>query len=287
MAGNKEEVLKAIAGIDALPSFPDVLIRFQNEIANTHPDMKKLAAIIEDDPGLTARFLKAVNSAFYTRSGTITSISQAVARLGLIETKKLAITAALFDRYRSYGGLVPATFWTHSIAVALATRAIVQLGTHSLSPEEAETAYIAGLLHDIGIIVLFHLFENDYRKIHEAEHASGGIRLESESAQFGVHHGEAGAALMRSWRLPIALYEPIEFHHHPWLSTNPSRPVCYLIHLADFICNNIGAARMEARIETAFDETAFEMFHLSLSQVPEIIENVKQQAATAESLVNL
>jgi putative nucleotidyltransferase with HDIG domain len=280
-------VLKAIAGIDALPSFPDVLMRFQNEIANPHPDVKKLASIIEDDPGLTARFLKAVNSAYYTRSGTITSISQAIARLGLVETRKLAVTTALFNRYKSYGGLVPGSFWTHSIAVALASRAIMQLGIHSFSPEEAETAYIAGLLHDIGIIVLFHLFEDDYRKIHETQHASGGITLESEIQQFGVHHGEAGAALIRSWRLPESLSEPIAFHHHPWRASDSSRPICYLIHLADFICNNIGAARMETRIETEFDETAFEMFQLSLSQVPEIIDNVKQQAATAESLVNL
>ncbi|MBN2529606.1 MAG: HDOD domain-containing protein [Deltaproteobacteria bacterium] len=287
MTRDKADILAAIEKIDSLPAFPDVMMRFQNEMASEHPDVQKLATIIEDDPSLTARFLKTVNSAFYARGQTVTSISQAIARLGLAETRRLAITTALVDRYRSLGGLMPQNFWTHSIAVALTTRAILKLGAHSFSTEEIELAYIAGLLHDIGIIVLFHLFENDYRQTHQNQLSTGGISLESEEAQFGIHHGEAGAALIKSWKLPQLLYEPVRHHHHPWLAAKDQRAICYLIHLSDFVCNNIGASRMETRIETNFDDTAFEMFGLTLEQVPDIVENVKEQAAAAESLVKL
>lgn len=287
MAMEKEKILAKIEKIDTLPSFPDVLLRFQNEISNDHPDVKKLASIVEDDPALTARFLKAVNSAFYARSATISSISQAINRLGLIETRRLAITTALVDRYRSFGGIVPRNFWTHSIAVALASRAILEIGTHSFTQEQNDAAYIACLLHDVGVIVLFHLFEESYTLQYNRQISSGGISIENETEQFGVHHGEAGAALAKSWKLPEELHDPILYHHSPSLAPESSQTLCRLVHLADFVCNNLGVSRMETRISTEFEESAFEEFHLSLLQVPDIVENVKQQAKNAESLIDL
>ena len=287
MKMSKEELLARISKIDSLPSFPDVLLRFQNEISSDNPDVKKLAAIIEDDPALTARFLKAVNSAYYRRTTAIASIPQAISRLGLTETRRLAITAALTERYHSFGGMVPETFWRHSIAVAFTSRAILALGNHPFTPEEADSAYIACLLHDIGIIVLFHLFETDYREAHDAQISNGGISVENEEAVFGINHGEAGAALIKSWELPEILHDPIMYHHTPSWADEASKPMTYLVHLSDFVCNNLGVARMETRIATEFDEAAFELFQLSLDQVPEIIERVKEQAAAADSIAKI
>ncbi|MBN2716796.1 MAG: HDOD domain-containing protein [Deltaproteobacteria bacterium] len=283
----KADIIRAIAAIDSLPSFPDVLVRFQNEMASETPDIKKLAAIIEDDPALTAKFLKAVNSAFYARTTRIASVSQSISRLGIMETRRLAITTALMDRYKAFGGIVPESFWRHSIAVAFTSRAILQIGQHSLSPEAVESAYVACLLHDIGVVVLFHLFEDSYRDEYSAQLEKGGISIEDEEARFGIHHGEAGAALIRSWQLPEILHDPVLYHHMPSWADEAAKPLAYLVHLSDFVCNNIGVARMETRIETEFDEAAFDMFHLSLTQVPEIIAHVKAEATAADSIVQI
>ncbi|MBN2342682.1 MAG: HDOD domain-containing protein [Deltaproteobacteria bacterium] len=284
---DRTEMLAAIARIETLPSFPDVLLRFQNEMSNDTPDISKLAAIVEDDPSLAARFLKAVNSAYYSRTKPISSISQAINRLGLVETRRLAITTALVDRYRSFGGMVPQFFWTHSIAVALTSRSILELGTHSLNDEQKDAAYLACLLHDIGVIVLFHLFEHEFTLEYNKQINAGGISIENETEQFGINHPEAGEALAKNWNLPEVLYDPIRFHHTPSQAPDSSQTLCRLVHLADFVCNNLGISRLETRIATEFDESAFEEFHLSLQQVPDIIENVKVQAQAAESLVTL
>ena len=287
MEKTKSDIIAEIYKIDSLPSFPDVLLRFQNEMSSETPDIKKLAMIIEDDPALTAKFLKTVNSAFYTRTTAITSIAQAIARLGLSETRRLAIATSLLQRYRSFGGILPESFWRHSIAVAFTTRAILKLGHHSFSPEEMDTAYTAALLHDIGVIVLFHLFEADYRDEHMVQIANGGISIEDEERRFGIHHGEAGAALISSWKLPDVLHDPILNHHQPGMATDSTKAMTYLIHLSDFVCNNIGAARTETRISTEFDDVAFDLFNISLEQVPHIIQYVKEQAAAAESIVQI
>lgn len=287
MSRNKEELLVQINAIDSLPAFPDVLLRFQNEITSAEPDIQKLAQIVEDDPVLTAKLLKAVNSAYYSRTSNISSVSQAIARLGLVEVRRLAVTTAIVEEYNSFGGILPHSFWTHSVAVALASRAILEIGNHCLQEEQMNMAYLACLLHDIGIIVLFHLFEDDFKTIYHQQMASGGISILDELEKFGIDHGEAGAVLAKNWNLPPALYYPIQFHHSPSLAPKEHQSLSRLVHLADFVCNNIGVSRIETRIHMSFEESAFEEFELSLEQVPQIIENVKQQAQAAESLVNL
>jgi putative nucleotidyltransferase with HDIG domain len=270
-------ILERIRKAKKLPAYPEVILKVEEELARPEPRPNVLARIIEQDPAVVARLLRVANSALHGSNTTITQVQQAVLRLGLSQTHRLAVACAVAEEWKSVNGLDRAGFWGHALAVALASRAICELSPAALPNSVTDAAYVAGLLHDIGALVLGHLFPNEYRQLAQELAEVGGPSVTLERSLWEIDHSEAGAVLAQGWRLPSSIVDVIRNHHTPWLAAHEHRALVDVVHIADFVCNNQGFGRADAGFPDAFDAGSWDALMLSLEQVPLIISRVRQQ----------
>ena len=202
----------AIALGDTLPSAPHVVSRLVS-LTDADADTRDLLAAIDRDPALTARILRTANSPFFAQTRSVTSVTRAVVVLGLPMIRNLTLGLTVWDATTSH--LTPQqarTLWEHSLAVAhaaqfLATRTRLCAGGD---------AFTAGLLHDVGKMILAKQFPDAYRPL-LTEAAMTPLLPESERAVVGHDHAEIGALLFERWRLPKVLVDAVAHHHDPTL----------------------------------------------------------------------
>jgi HD-like signal output (HDOD) protein len=282
MQMTRDKIIEAVQGTNDLPSFPDVVLKLQEEFRKSEPSIARVGQIVEQDPAISARFLKVANSAYYSRTQKISSIQNAVTRLGLEEARLLALATGLVSQFGDFGGGDPQRFWGHSLAVALSVRIMSELSSKAISESVADSAFTGGLLHDLGVLILFHLFPEPYGELTKIVMEKGGTPGDVEREQWGTDHGEVGEILALRWKLPESICQAIRYHHCPWEAAPKHRSLVQLVHLSDFVCNNQGFGRTESGFPEEFDQGAWDALGLDLNQVPEIIEQVRQEGQRSE-----
>jgi predicted Zn finger-like uncharacterized protein len=213
-----------------LPAMPHIVSKAQEIMADPHSDMKSLSQIIEHEQSIVARVLKLANSAYYGLSGKVSTIQHASVLLGhktIGELISLAgISGFMGDRLKGYG-LESGDMWRHSLAVAIGSRIIAK----RKKPELDDTAFNAGIMHDVGKIVLDpYIYER--REAFEAfMQDDQETFFEAEMLILGFDHSEIAFELCQKWNLPENQRLAIRFHHHPSLSEN--NDLAYIVHVAD------------------------------------------------------
>jgi HD-like signal output (HDOD) protein len=216
-AGSYHElVLKRIRDI---PSLPEVVNKIIQQLGKANTPASEIAKLISYDPGLTSRVLRMVNSAAYGIQRQVSSIQHGIMILGFNTVRGLVLSASifkLFDRQSSHAGLEQKAFWEHSLMTALAAKVVA--GTYRLP--ETDDAFSAGMLHDIGKVVLDLYFAQDYKEVLDEAirrnvplHGPQYLALEKEI--LGTTHTEIGGYLSAKWKLPVTLTEVIQHHHSP------------------------------------------------------------------------
>lgn len=230
---------KVIAGVTSLPTLPQVVSKVNSMLSDPDVTAAKVGDVIATDPSLTARILKMVNSAYYGFPHEIVQISHAISILGFITTRSLLLTTSViktFGSLESKGCNLDYTeFWVHSLAVATASR---NLAKHLGAIAQAEDLYIAGLLHDIGKLVLSQYFSADYQKVLQQSHDRSVRLMDAETESFEFTHEDVGGLLAVKWDLPIKLISSISNHHHP-LAGDENKPYFFnnsIVHVADMLC---------------------------------------------------
>jgi len=193
-----------------LPSLPTVVLELLASMDQEDVNIDTLTSKIGQDQALTAKTLRLANSSFYGMAKQVSTIHEAIAILGFRTVRSLAATAALIG---TFAGRTPTSFnvvpfWRHSIAAAVCAR---ELATHlDLNQEQA---YIAGLLHDIGRLVLVTQFQPNYEATmaHRSQFDCG--LLDAEQAVLGIDHAAVGLGLTRHWKFPDAVTQAIGAHH--------------------------------------------------------------------------
>src|ERR1044071_550617 len=190
--------VNAIAHIATLPEITLKIIELVENPRSTAQDLNKL---ISNDPALVSRILKVVNSAFYGLPGQIGSINRAIVLLGLNAVKNIVIAASLTKLFR--GGKVSPNFsakdlWSHSIAVGVMAKLIVQKLNNTL-PDEA---FLAGLIHDIGILVELQAFRDPLVTVAEQAAKESVKYIDLETQIIGADHQAFGAGLTAKWKFP-------------------------------------------------------------------------------------
>jgi len=206
-----------------LPAMPNVLVRALNIIKQENSGTKELAAIMSYDPALSTQVLKLVNSAYYGFPQQITSISKALALLGMMQAKNVIIAVAMKPMLTNQGGK---ELWKHSIKTAVASEILAQQ-YKIIDPQEA---FVSGFLHDIGKIVMSLNNKALCDKINNLV-LNGADELQAEQTFFGTTHAEIGFILARKWQLSVLLGNCIKYHHQPKASSIPN--VTALIHIAN------------------------------------------------------
>ena len=199
-----ERARALIDSVGPLPVMPSLADELLGLAVSPDADVKRIHAVVERDPVLTAMVLRLVNSASFALRNEVSDLGRAVILLGASHVRSLALAASMsttFGRSSAYGDT-----WGHAFSVACGARSVAAV----VCPEVVETAFAAGLLHDIGELVLAGLIEGQPPNDPEP-----GARLALEFELVGADHAELGAALAERWSIPTALVEAIN-HHHDW-----------------------------------------------------------------------
>lgn len=215
LLGN-ESLRRLVAGMQQIPSLPTLFAEIKKEAESKTSSLKTIGTIIAKDMGMTAKVLQLVNSAYFGLNGTVSTAKQAVNLLGLDTIQALVLTVHVFSQFpRTMDGVLFQIdrLWAESLATGALARALAK--AEKASAREIEQAYTAGLLHDVGVLVLAANVRNQYDATLRAASKERIPAWEVERRLFGTTHAEVGAYLLGLWGLETPIVEAVAFHHRP------------------------------------------------------------------------
>jgi HD-like signal output (HDOD) protein len=228
--GNLEMAAQLVKRVEDLPTLPDILQAVSAIVNDPKSSASDLAKVISTDAVLSSRILRLANSPAYGLSRRVLDVKHAIALLGFKETQLLAISVSVFDYIFREASFDLKAHWNHSFACATLAKF---LAAHVTS-KEMESAFVAGLLHDIGKVALSTSVFAHYQRKGPTENSSASA-LQAEEETYGITHPEIGFLLSEHWLLPPALTHAIRYHHMP--GGEPSRgSLASLIFLANIFC---------------------------------------------------
>lgn len=287
MSELRETLIRTIESIEDLPVLGKGLLETQALFRAAELDASAISKIIEKDPWLASRLLKLTNSVFYGgRYGEIGSLRQAVTRLGIDEVCRIALAFKAVHIFPKLSPVIdPGAFWHHSIAVAMVTRSIAeQARKRAFDPAEG---YVAGLLHDAGIVILDRYCNAVYKKVHEALPESGQTLFMTEQALLGIDHAEVGARVLERWKLPESVVNAVASHHEPDRSKPGFRGLAQLVHLADFACSALGVGEPGDLLPQNFSHGAWHDLDMDTDRIQKIVSDVEEEIKRTKVLFNM
>lgn len=229
---SKERFRWEVSRLRALPTLPKLLERVVIALEDPEINFASVAELIEIDQSLTSQVLRLANSAFYNAQGSVSQVGQALVMLGTAVTRSVILSTSVLDM-RGLAGLPG--FWEHSLGCAVAAGAIAKV-TGRANPEEATAA---GLLHDLGKVVLYKQLPDAFVHIVDTAARTGRSFLEVEREELGTDHGEIAGWLVEKWRFPTCLAEPITWHHAP-SRARTARDETAIVHVANALVRALG-----------------------------------------------
>ena len=270
-----ESLRRKVENINSLPTIPSTLKQISKIIGDPAISLKKIGEFISNDPALTTKVLKMVNSAFYGFPGRISSASHATILLGSSVIKGLLVGVSVFELMQN----AMLGLWEHSLGCAITSRLIAK----RKRLKDYDDIYAAGLLHDIGKIILILEFPKEYKKAMDEAELKGITVVETERDHFVTNHAYIGSWMAKKWLFPRNLVEVIKYHHNPHLSKNALTETS-IVHLADILMRAKGVGFAGDSFVPALDPVAFEVLNLSETDIKEILEEMENSLKLTEEL---
>jgi diguanylate cyclase (GGDEF)-like protein len=202
---DRDDLAAKVCASDSLPAMPAVALAIMARCRDHDVDFGELASLVSSDPSLAARLLRLANSCAFAGRTDVTSVQNALTRLGLRLTQATVLGFALVTETKGPAGLDTGAFWRFALTTSQAARVLAQV----TKAEDPDDAFAAGLLQDVGVLAFACALPDRYPLI-VARHYREAVPLdELERAELGVDHAEVGARLLRGWGLPEAIHEPI------------------------------------------------------------------------------
>jgi len=286
----REQVVNnAIREISHIATLPEITMKIVELVENPKSTAQDLHKVISSDPALCSRILKVVNSSFYGLPGQIGSINRAIVMLGLNAVKNIAIAASLAKLFRG-GDLTPGfsarDLWTHSNATAVASKVIADTLRLGLSDE----AFLAGLIHDIGIMVQMQFDRNRLIEVFQRVGAdSKGVpaqnMIEIETAVFGATHQDFGVGLCEKWKFPKSFAAVTGYHHRPMELAPENRTLAAIVYVADRLAADCAGGFRHDLMNTEIDPQVREFLKLSAEKIDELRKNLPEHIKNAGQLL--
>ncbi len=239
----KIDVAKLVAAVSRLHALPGVVERVLSLTSDPDTGARELAECIQSDPAVAAVVLRMANSAMYGSSGKIASVSEAVVRIGFLQTKSLVVGMSViknFSKGMKSAGFDRVLFWRHSISVAI----IAKLIADSIRMGNSEVAFVAGLLHDIGKLLLDEFVPMEFSQAVMAAIERRVPLIEAEPRVLQTSHVEVGPAVLAVWRFPEGVITAVKNHHAPIADPNsvptPVRELCDVVFVANRLAKATG-----------------------------------------------
>jgi len=259
----------------SLPTLPTVVAKMLELVDNPKTSASSLANLISRDQVLTAKILKLANSSFYAFPRQIATVKLALVVLGFESVKEMALSFSVLSSFKGENNkhFDTSLFWQHSVSVGACTRMLARETCYRLAGE----AFVAGLLHDIGKVVLNQYLPKEFAEI-QTRVFEGGAGVEDceaiEKAVIGASHAEVGAWLAERWNLPVPLVEAIRWHQHPEQCPRLAE-LPLLVYLGDYLSAKCGLGKSGSPGIATLPEPIAEMARNILGLTPEALEGFR------------
>jgi putative nucleotidyltransferase with HDIG domain len=231
-----------------LPVMPPVAAEVMRKAEDPDTAVKEIAELISRDAALAVRVLKIANSSFYAMAREVQTMQQAIMLLGYSTLRSVVVAASMKDVFARFG-LAERLLWEHAVAGAVAANRLArEIG--GLSPDEL---FLAGLLHDVGRLVMYSQDSERYQEVLKVLYAEGGDPVALERQHFGFDHCEIGSLVLDKWKLPARLVAAVGGHHDPErvAGKNGEKPLAAALQLVDRVCLREGMGRRKPEPELA------------------------------------
>jgi putative nucleotidyltransferase with HDIG domain len=269
-------IRREIEHVQGLPTIPVMLKKLLVAFNDPRLSLNDIAGFVSTDPALTGSLLKAVNSPLFGFSGRVTSITQALLLLGLNAAKGLLLGVAVFGLAKGLEGL-----WAHSVGTGIVAR----ITARQQALGEPEELFVAGLLHDIGKILLYVKFPDEYRHALALARAEKAFIGDVEKQTFSSTHAEVAGWVLERWHLPPRLIEPIRHHHQPSLAKKTAAETA-IVHFSDILTRARGFGSGGDALVPPVDEKVWARLNLSKGDIKAILCESEKLMQEGESFLN-
>ncbi len=270
---DRSVVRARVEGTSNISTIPDIVAKLRRTMSSPSASAVAVGEEISKDQVLAAKVLRLVNSGFYGFRTPITTITQAMVLLGFDVVKTLVLSASVLDILELMNKHL-AGLWEHS----LATARVADVLANRLRLANPEEVAVAGLLHDLGKVIIAQKFPAEQQAIREVVETKGCLQLQAEREALGVTHPEVGMWLLKKWGLPEKLVYPIAYHHafHP---TREFADRTAIIHVADILCRARGFGYAGDSRIPAINRQAWAMLRISMADVDDIYGQLDDELA--------
>ncbi|MFN8651637.1 MAG: HDOD domain-containing protein [Gemmatimonadales bacterium] len=271
-----------LKGLGSLSSLPGVYLKLNEVVSDPRSSSADVGHVIAEDPGLTARLLKLVNSAMYNFPSRIETVSHAISIVGTAQLQDLALATSVIRLFASMpeGLVTMESFWRHSVACGVTARAIAARRRES----NVERYFVAGLLHDIGRPVMFTQAPEPSRTAVTRSREEKVPLVALEQQIFGFDHTHVGQALLDQWKLPPALREAVAQHHHPERAQRfPAEAAT--VHVADILANAMALGSSGETGIPPFVPAAWQAIGLAPGSLGDLMEECERHYEAAVQVI--
>lgn len=228
-----EALKEALSRIDSLPTLPAIYIQLMEELGSEDASIEKIGDIISKDVGLSVKILKLINSSFFGSRRKINHPAKAVSMLGLDFVKAIVLTCGTFDKFKNvkFPGVSLDQLWNHAMLTGTFAKIIARQS--GFDQTNADTAYMAGLLHDIGKLLIAAHLPDSFIKINELVSQNSMPMFEAETEVLGTTHSGIGAYLLGLWGLPDTILDAVTLHHAPEKMQHETIDPTKVVHVAN------------------------------------------------------
>ncbi|HYG21406.1 MAG TPA: HDOD domain-containing protein [Verrucomicrobiae bacterium] len=275
-------VADLIAGIpSSLGSYGPVLEEIEAAMNSPQSNLVTVGDAIEKDPDLTARLLRLANSSFYGFSSRVGTVTEAISLIGVQQVEDLILVSSVVERFAgvSAEGLSMKSFWRHSLAVGVAARLLAS----ELKLPGMDKYFVAGMLHDIGRLVLLCEAPAWAEKVFSLHGRERVLLRDAETRVLGFDHQQIAAVLLKEWRYPGTLVEAVGCHHQPFMA-QIAVELASTVHLADYVVHALEIGASGERFVPPLNAKACQKIRFHTGLLPSLVARIDEQIAAVEDV---
>ncbi|MEW5803524.1 MAG: GGDEF domain-containing protein [bacterium] len=282
---SENELIKRIR--DDIPTLPTVVARILNIVLDDKSSISDLSEAVRVDQSLSLRVLQMANSAAYGLREKVSTLEHAMVILGLDTLKKLLLCLSVFgnlSKEKQEGYLFPKSrFWCHSLAVAIVARSLAEL-IHYPYPSEA---YVAGLLHDVGKILIEQIMPEEYFDYMKNLNSTPDMSVRFEEENLSLNHATVGRLAFEKWNLPLTLRKAVELHHGSKDEQEEIHELAAIVSVADFICWTQGLGSFSFCFYPTLNVQAERIVNLKNLKIDPVLKEINRELVLNARIFNL
>jgi putative nucleotidyltransferase with HDIG domain len=269
----QQEIAHLLRDDPQLPPMPHALEELREITADERVSVEDIGEVLLKDAGLSAFLLRLVNSPFYGLSSRVDTISRAVSFIGIKPLYSLALGFVFSEIIARAPKNMPGldTLWKHSLAVGIVAQTIWKTQE---SREDSERLFVAGLLHDVGKLVLMCTDSERARILYE-QSEEDVASYDLEDKVLGFDHAKLGGALLKTWNMPVSLVTAVQWHHNPYSAAHYKEPA--VVHLSDMLVNGLGLGMRPRSPVPALSRHSTTLYHLKPGTLELAVETLSER----------